>query len=231
MLAVGGKGMRELTERQQDVLTFIGAFTVQHGMPPTVREIGERFRVTPRAAFDHLRALERKGALKRRESAGRTSRALTVARPPQAGEFRRVPVLGRIAAGAPLLAEEHRDGELPLAASALPGPAEDFFALRVRGDSMIGAHICDGDLVIVRKQSSAEPNEIVVAMLGEGAEAREPSRSSARLSASSGASRSNSGRKVTHASKNVTIPISPQSRTQPVFQARLSGNGTVMVPA
>ena len=171
MLAVGGKGMRELTERQQDVLTFIGAFTVQHGMPPTVREIGERFRVTPRAAFDHLRALERKGALKRRESAGRTSRALTVARPPQAGEFRRVPVLGRIAAGAPLLAEEHRDGELPLAASALPGPAEDFFALRVRGDSMIGAHICDGDLVIVRKQGAAEPNDIVVAMLGEGAEA------------------------------------------------------------
>ena len=82
-----------------------------------------------------------------------------------------MPVLGRIAAGAPLLAEEHRDGELPLAASALPGPAEDFFALRFRGDSMIGAHICDGDLVIVRKQCAAEPNDIVVAMLGEGAEA------------------------------------------------------------
>jgi repressor LexA len=171
MLTVGGKGMRDLTERQQDVLTFISAFTTEHGMPPTVREIGERFRVTPRAAFDHLRALERKGALKRRATAGRTSRALTLARPTLAGEFRRVPVLGRIAAGAPLLAEEHRDGELPLAASALPGPAEDFFALRVRGDSMIGAHICDGDLVVVRKQSAAQPNDIVVAMLGEGAEA------------------------------------------------------------
>jgi len=163
--------MRELTSRQEEILEFISAFSVQHGMPPTVREIGERFRVTPRAAFDHLRALERKGVLKRRETRGRTSRALTLARPPHTGEFRRVPVLGRIAAGAPLLAEEHRDGELPLAPSALPGPAEDFFALRVRGDSMIGAHICDGDLVVVRKQSAAQPNDIVVAMLGEGSEA------------------------------------------------------------
>jgi repressor LexA len=163
--------MRDLTSRQRDVLDFISAFSAQHGMPPTVREIGDRFRVTPRAAFDHLRALERKGVLKRRETAGRTSRALTLARPPQAKEFRRVPVLGHIAAGAPLLAEEHRDGELPIAPSALPGPPEDFFALRVRGDSMVGAHICDGDLVVVRRQSGAQPNEIVVAMLGEGAEA------------------------------------------------------------
>jgi len=163
--------MRELTSRQQDILKFIGSFSTEHGLPPTVREIGERFRVTPRAAFDHLRALERKGALKRRESTGRTSRALTVARPYQTGEFRRVPVLGRIAAGAPLLAEEHREGELPLAPAVLPGPPEDFFALRVRGDSMIGAHICDGDLVVVRRQNAAQPNDIVVAMLGEGAEA------------------------------------------------------------
>jgi repressor LexA len=163
--------MRELTARQQDVLRFIGAFSAEHGMPPTVREIGKRFRVTPRAAFDHLRALERKGVLKRRETSGRTSRALTLARPHQTGEFRCVPVLGRIAAGAPLLAEEHRDGELPLAPSALPGPPEDFFALRVRGDSMIGAHICNGDLVVVRRQSAAQPNDIVVAMLGEGPDA------------------------------------------------------------
>ncbi|MGH7333500.1 MAG: transcriptional repressor LexA [Candidatus Rokuibacteriota bacterium] len=163
--------MRELTDRQQEVLKFISSFSAQHGMPPTVREIGQRFRVTPRAAFDHLRALERKGVLKRRATSGRTSRALTLAHPQTTGEFRRVPVLGRIAAGAPLLAEEHRDGELPFAPSALPGPAEDFFALRVRGDSMIGAHICDGDLVVVRRQSAAQPNDIVVALLGDGAEA------------------------------------------------------------
>src|SRR5262249_61272935 len=65
--------MRELTSRQQEVLSFMRSFQARHGVPPTVREIGERFRITPRAAFDHLRALERKGELQRRPSVGRTS--------------------------------------------------------------------------------------------------------------------------------------------------------------
>src|SRR6185295_1981636 len=115
----GRARMRELTERQRDVLNFIRAFTARHGVPPTVREIGEKFRVTPRAAFDHLRALERKGMLQRRHSAGRTSRALTLTEPGAGAGFRSVPVLGRVAAGTPLLAEENREGELPMAASAL----------------------------------------------------------------------------------------------------------------
>jgi repressor LexA len=156
--------MRELTSRQRDVLRFIVDFSAAEGAPPTVREIGARFRMTPRAAFDHLRALERKGALRRRESAGRTSRALTVV------QGVGIPILGRIAAGAPVLAEEHRDGVLPIVPDALPGRPEDFFALRVRGESMIGAHICDGDLVVVRRQDSAQPNDIVVAVLGDGGE-------------------------------------------------------------
>ena len=162
--------MRELTDRQREVLGFIRTFTARHGVPPTVREIGARFHVTPRAAFDHLRALERKGALQRRASAGRTSRALTIAGT-SAGSFRSVPILGRIAAGLPLLAEENRDGELPVAASALPGGGDDVFALRVRGESMIDAHICDGDLVLVRRQDSAQPADIVVVLLGDGVEA------------------------------------------------------------
>ncbi len=161
--------MRELTDRQREVLNFIRAFTARHGVPPTVREIGERFRVTPRAAFDHLRALERKGALQRRASPRRTSRVLTLAEP--AEPYRRVPILGRIAAGRPLLAEENREGELPVAASAL-GHAGEVFALRVRGQSMIDAHICDGDLVLVRRQDTAEPNDIVAAVLDP--EAGEP---------------------------------------------------------
>jgi len=162
--------MRELTAKQREVLGFIGSFTARHGVPPTVREIGERFRVTPRAAFDHLRALERKGMLQRRASAGRTSRALTLAS--AAGQARHaVPIVGRVAAGQPLLAAENIEGELPIAAASLPGHGEDMFALRVRGDSMIEAHICDGDLVLVRRQDSAAPNEIVVAMVeGEAGE-------------------------------------------------------------
>ncbi|TMQ18849.1 MAG: repressor LexA [Candidatus Rokuibacteriota bacterium] len=158
--------MRELTERQRDVLNFIRAFTLRHGVPPTVREIGEKFRVTPRAAFDHLRALERKGMLQRRAASGRTARALTLSE--AAGgrmSTAAIPILGRIAAGQPLLAEENREGELPIAAHALPGRGEDLFALRVRGDSMISAHICDGDLVMVRRQDSAQTNDIVVALV------------------------------------------------------------------
>lgn len=156
--------MRELTSRQQDVLSFIRTFATRHGVPPTVREIGEKFRVTPRAAFDHLKALERKGMLQRRASAGRTSRALTPSGM-AVGGYQRIPILGRIAAGSPLLAEENREGDLPLAASFLPGGGDEVFALRVRGDSMIDAHICDGDLVLVRRQDSAQPNDIVVAMV------------------------------------------------------------------
>ena len=158
--------MRELTARQRDVLNFIRAFTGRHGVPPTVREIGEKFKVTPRASFDHLRALERKGMLQRRAGPGRTARALTLSEAAggRAAIFS-VPILGRIAAGQPLLAEENREGELPIASSALPAPAEDLFALRVRGESMISAHICDGDLVLVRRQDSAQANDIVVALV------------------------------------------------------------------
>jgi repressor LexA len=161
--------MRELTERQREVLEFIRAFTARNGVPPTVREIGERFKVTPRAAFDHLHALERKGELQRRPSPRRTSRALTLRPAAPAPEFRAIPVLGRVAAGLPLLAVENHEGTLPIAASALPHDGADVFALRVRGDSMIEAHICDGDHVIVRRQDAAQANDIVVAMIeGDG---------------------------------------------------------------
>src|SRR6266545_6126044 len=158
--------MREMTSRQREVLDFMRGFQARHGVPPTVREIGERFRITPRASFDHLRALERKGQLQRRPSVGRTSRALTLPDVAGAGRaYRPVPILGRIAAGAPLLAQENREGEVPIAAASLPGRGEDVFALRVRGDSMIDAHICGGDLVLVRRQDSAQPNDIVAALV------------------------------------------------------------------
>src|SRR5881296_3322128 len=99
--------MRELTDRQRDVLNFIRAFSARHGVPPTVREIGGKFRVTPRAAFDHLRALERKGMLQRRAAPGRTARGLTLteAAGGRSGAGAPMPILGRIAAGQPLLAE------------------------------------------------------------------------------------------------------------------------------
>ncbi len=152
-----------LTQRQQEVLDFIRTFSEAHGVPPTVREIGGRFHVTPRAAFDHLRALERKGYLRRRSTTGRTSRALTLAAPARAA--REVPILGRIAAGAPLLAEENREGTLPLDPGWVGGRGDDVFGLRVRGESMINAHIVEGDLVLVRRQDHAQAGDIVVALV------------------------------------------------------------------
>jgi repressor LexA len=152
-----------LTDRQREVLEFIQAFSEAHGVPPTVREIGGRFHVTPRAAFDHLRALERKGYLRRRSTEGRTSRALTLVVPP--AKRYEVPILGRIAAGTPLLAEENRDGTLPLDPAWVGGRGDDVFGLRVRGESMINAHIVEGDLVLVRRQDHAQPGDIVVALV------------------------------------------------------------------
>lgn len=155
--------MEALTRRQQEVLAFIRQFTQRHDVPPTVREIGERFRVTPRAAFDHLRALERKGHLRRRASPKRTSRALTLVE--RSPAVREVPILGRVAAGLPLLAEENREGSLSLPADWLAGKGTELFCLRVRGESMVEAHIVEGDLVLVRRQEAAQPGDIVVAMI------------------------------------------------------------------
>ena len=101
--------MRDLTPRQREVLDFIRVFIEREGVPPTVREIGGRFRVTPRAAFDHLAALERKGMLERRTTVGRASRSLIPAGRIAAGPVRSVPVLGRIAAGQ--RSEERRVGK------------------------------------------------------------------------------------------------------------------------
>ena len=155
--------MHELTRRQREILGFIKTFTQRHSVPPTVREIGGRFHVTPRAAFDHLRALERKGHLRRRVTAGRSSRNLTLVE--RAPATREVPVYGRIAAGEPLFAEQNLEGTLPVGVEWLAGKGEEVFALKVRGDSMINAHIVEGDLVLVRRQQSAELGDIVVALL------------------------------------------------------------------
>jgi repressor LexA len=153
------------------VLEFIRVFGERHGVPPTVREIGERFRFTARAAFDHLRALERKGMLERRVTGKRASRTLVL--PGQRGARRTepasappgIPVVGRIAAGAPITAVENLEETIPLRPEWLAPGGQEVFALRVRGDSMIDAHIVDGDLVLVRRQESAVPGDIVAAMV------------------------------------------------------------------
>jgi repressor LexA len=158
-----------MTARQREVLEFIRIFGERHGVPPTVREIGERFEFTARAAFDHLRALERKGMLERRVTGKRASRTLVL--PAHKGARRGdaavpgIPLVGRIAAGVPITAVENHEDTIPLRPDWLGTGGQDVFALRVRGDSMIEAHIMDGDLVLVRKQDTAGSGDIVAAML------------------------------------------------------------------
>ena len=163
--------MKEMTQRQREVLGFMRGFSDTHGAPPTVREIAERFRFTPRAAFDHLRALERKGVLQRRVTDKRVSRmlVLTDRNSERARREREIPILGKIAAGAPIFAVENREDVIPVRPEWLAAKGGNVFALRVRGDSMIQAHIADGDLVLVRKQESAAPGDIVAAMIDQEA--------------------------------------------------------------
>src|SRR5215468_4309546 len=162
--------MRELTARQREVLAFIRTFTEKHGAPPTVREIGERFRFTARAAFDHLRALERK-------------RTLVLAQRPIAkrGSTKDIPVLGRIAAGVPIYADENLEGTIPVSTDWLERQGEDVFALRVRGESMIEAHILDADLVLVRRQASAQTGDIVAALVDDEATVKRFARDGERV--------------------------------------------------
>lgn len=158
---------RELTVRQKRVLEFIKGFIRGHGYPPTVRDIGRHFGLQPRAIFDHLQALERKGYIERRSSGARA----LVLKDHQKGrpgheEVIELPILGRVAAGGPLLASENIEGTFPLPLDWVKGEA---FLLRVKGESMVGAHILDGDYALVRSQPSAENGDIVVALIGEEA--------------------------------------------------------------
>jgi repressor LexA len=163
--------LRDMTQRQREVLSFMRGFTDKHGAPPTVREIAERFRFTPRAAFDHLRALERKGMLHRRVTDKRVSRTLVLAdrSSERSRRDREIPILGKIAAGTPIFAAENREDVIPVRPEWLAAKGGDVFALRIRGDSMIQAHIADGDLVLVRKQESAATGDIVAAMIDQEA--------------------------------------------------------------
>ncbi len=151
-----------LTARQQEIYEFIREAVEARGMPPTLREIGMRFQIRSTNGVEkHLRALEAAGLISRRRSASRGI-GLTQGRRPLAA----VPLLGRVAAGQPVLAPENREDEYGVD-PALFGirPEHKVFALRVRGESMIDAHIMHGDTVLVREQSTAADGDIVVALV------------------------------------------------------------------
>lgn len=149
-----------LTPAQQKVLTFLKEFVARHRFAPTAREIAGNFGIAEKNGFYYLDLLERKGYIRRRPHSPRRIEFVGEA-PPRSPV--RVPVLGRVPAGSPREAVEEVEGELFLD-PALLGEGE-IFSLRVKGDSMTEAHICDGDYVLVRTQRNAEDGEIVVAVI------------------------------------------------------------------
>lgn len=157
----------DLTTRQRQILEFIKAYIQKSGFSPTIFEIKEKFSFrSPNAVQEHLKALERKGYIRRHPNRWR---GLEVAGPSKReNEVLSVPLVGGIAAGAPLLAEENIEGTVSVDRS-LVGRATKLFALRVRGASMIKVGICGGDIIIVQQQSVANQGDIVVALLGDEA--------------------------------------------------------------
>jgi repressor LexA len=153
-----------LTERQRSVLDFITDSIRKRGYPPTLREIGSHFGIrSTNGVNDHLRALEKKGFLHREDLKSRALRPLLTE-----DNFVEVPVLGKVAAGQPILAVQNYEDTVKIDRFFI-GQSREVFALRVKGESMIEAGIFDGDYVFIRKQLQASPGEVVVAMIGDEA--------------------------------------------------------------
>jgi repressor LexA len=163
-----------LTDRQRQIFDFLTKYVDGHGYPPTVREIGEAVGLaSPSTVHAHLANLERAGLLKRDPT---KPRALELRREPKApaapvADVHKLPLIGEVAAGGPLLAEDNIEGYLAVPEPLSKGGEE--FLLRVKGESMINAGILDGDIVVVRREQDARNGDIVVALVGEDETANE----------------------------------------------------------
>jgi repressor LexA len=161
----------KLTKRQEEILESIKTHIQTSGFPPTITEIQQEFSFkSPNAVQEHLKALERKGWIRRNPNKWRGVEVVGADKR-RNGDDRStiaVPLVGRVAAGSPLLAQENIEGTISVDRS-LVGRATGLFALRVRGDSMIQAGIYDGDIVVAQQQPVAENGDIVIALLGDEA--------------------------------------------------------------
>jgi repressor LexA len=168
------RGSHMLTERQREIYDFVVGYADRHGYPPTVREIGEAVGLaSPSTVHAHLANLERAGYLKRDPTKPRAlelvkrgrEAAASVGAAYDVGDVRVLPLVGEIAAGGPLLAEENVEGHLAVPEPLSKGGEE--FLLRVKGESMRDAGILAGDYVVVHRQQTARNGDIVVALAGE----------------------------------------------------------------
>ena len=156
--------MKQLTDRQREVLSFIADHVESNSYPPSIREIAGHFGISMKGAHDHVAALRRKNRL---EQDGRRPRTLRLTGPNcDGGTTLEIPIVGTVAAGVPILSEENREGTVNLDRSTLKKNAT-YFAVRVRGDSMSGAGIVDGDLAVIEKRPAVENGEIAVAVVDD----------------------------------------------------------------
>ncbi|RJQ31123.1 MAG: transcriptional repressor LexA [Actinobacteria bacterium] len=159
---------QNISKRQQQILNFINSFLSKKGYPPSVREIGKAIGLSSSSTVhSHLSTLEKKGFLRRDQAKPRALEVLGAKPAEQLANVTSLPLVGRIAAGAPILAEENIDSYMPLPSEFIRG--NENFILTVKGSSMIEAGIFDGDYIVVRKQPSANNGNIVVALLEDEA--------------------------------------------------------------
>ncbi len=157
--------MKELTERQQQILQFISDYTEENSFPPTVRETAEHFSVSLKAIQDHFTALTKKGYLLKDEKRSRSLKVLgNVTK--KANKGYKIPVLGSVAAGKPIFCEEDYENTIYLS-EPFVRPGNSYFALHVKGSSMINAGINDGDIAIIKQQTTANDGDIVVAIIDD----------------------------------------------------------------
>lgn len=154
---------RQLTDKQQLILNYIREKIAESGFPPTVREIGDRFGITVKGAYDHLKAIEKKGHIKTEQNKSRAIVVLDESDSVPESSGISIPLIGRIAAGSPILAEENIEDYLTFPEDMFS--SGEYFALNVAGDSMIEGGIFDGDIAIIKKQNTANNGDIVAALL------------------------------------------------------------------
>lgn len=176
--------MEKLTKMQQRIYDYLASSIREQGYPPSVREIGEAVGLrSPSTVHFHLKHLEEAGYIEKGAGKGR---AIALTHPPRGESVRwpegpppkQVPIVGNVAAGSPILAQELVEDYLIFDPE---GPEDEYFALHVRGESMIDAGILDGDLVIVRRRETASNGEIVVAMIDDEATVKRYSRRNGRV--------------------------------------------------
>ncbi|MDP2792047.1 MAG: transcriptional repressor LexA [Rectinemataceae bacterium] len=155
--------MKTLTDRQSEVLDFIASYIGKHSYPPTIRETAEQFSISVKGAYDHVKALEKKGYLRIGENRSRAIEILH--RDKTDPSVTDLPLLGTVAAGRPILAEENFSGFVRVP-SEMTRTGKSF-ALSVRGDSMKDAGIFNGDIAVIEQKQTAENGEIVVAMIDD----------------------------------------------------------------